>query len=230
MSQPNRYIYKSIDPFSSHAQIMAWVKREKPRKVLEVGTATGYLSLEMTKADCSVTGIELDPEMAEIAREHCAEMIVGDIEVMDIRELGCYDAIICADVLEHLRNPGDVLKRLCELLNPGGKILISLPNIAHVWVRLGLLFGCFNYARSGILDETHLRFFTLRSSKKLITDSGLEIVDVAVTPAPLPLLFPATGAGRLLHVLHVFNWGLARLAKTLFGYQFIFTCRTRSNT
>lgn len=229
MSTPNRYLYKSIDPYSSHAQILAWVKQEKPEKVLEVGTATGYLSSEMAKSGCAVTGIELDPEMAKIARDHCVEMFVGDIESIDIRKLGGYDAIICADVLEHLRNPGDILRKLCRQLNPGGNILISLPNVAHVWVRLNLLLGRFEYSQSGILDETHLHFYTLASSKKLVTDSGLEIISISSTPAPLPLIFPITGMGRLLHFLHIVNWGLAKANRTLFGYQFIIACRPRSS-
>lgn len=227
MSQANHYVYKSIDPYSSHAQILTWVKQERPQKVLEVGTATGYLSSEMVKMGCTVTGIELDPIMAKTARRYCTKMIVGDIEAMDISGLGCYDAIICADVLEHLRNPCEILRRLSGLLDREGKILISLPNVAHIWIRLGLLFGYFSYSRSGILDETHLHFYTLESSKKLVADSGLNIVNIASTPAPLPLVFQATGEGRPLHILQVLNWGLARFAKSLFGYQFIITCRPR---
>lgn len=228
-SQSDRYLYKVTDPYSSHAQILDWVEKEQPSDVLEVGTATGYLSFEMAKRGCTVTGIEKDPEMAKAARGFCNKMLVGDIETMNLQELGRYDAIICADVLEHLCDPRKILQQLLSLLKPDGRLLISLPNVAHIWVRINLLLGRFDYEKAGILDETHLHFFTLKSAKNLIASCGLEIIDVAATPAPLPLIFPATGAGRLLHVFHVFNWGLARLAKTLFGYQFIFACRPRSN-
>jgi glycosyltransferase involved in cell wall biosynthesis len=223
----NRYIYKKADPYSSHAQILKWIDEERPAEVLEVGTATGYLSSEMTKRGCAVTGIEQDPEMAELARPVCREMLVGNVETMELDGLGRYDAIICGDVLEHLRDPRAVLQKLSRFLKPGGRILISLPNVANFWVRLNLLFGRFNYSRVGILDETHLRFFTLKTSKQLAADSNLDVIGIKVTPVPLPLVLPATGQGRPLSFLHFINWGLTKLRKTLFGYQFILVCRAK---
>jgi 2-polyprenyl-3-methyl-5-hydroxy-6-metoxy-1,4-benzoquinol methylase len=195
---------------------------------LEVGTATGYLTSEMVKRGCVVTGIEQDPEMAKIAEQHCAKMIVGDVENLDLSGLGTYDAIILGDVVEHLRNPREFLQKTGKLLNKGGKILISLPNVANIWVRLNLLFGRFNYSRVGILDETHLRFFTLETSKKIARDSGLEVISTNVTPIPLPLILPSTSEGRPLSFLHALNWGITKLRKTLFGYQFILICQPKS--
>src|SRR5204863_3033466 len=89
-----QYTYKRTDPYSSHSRIIEWIDRERPQQVLEVGTAAGYLTSEMVKRGCTVTGIELDPEMARIAETHCSRMIVGDVETMDLSELGSYDAII----------------------------------------------------------------------------------------------------------------------------------------
>ena len=224
----NRYIYKKTDPYSSHAQILRWVEKERPSDVLEVGTATGYLSSEMTSLGCKVTGIEQDAEMAELARQHCAEMHVADIESMDFAGLGSYDAIILGDILEHLRNPRAVLEKMNELLKPNGKILISLPNVANIWVRLNLLFGHFNYRQVGILDESHLRFFTLKTAKRLAADSGLDVISTSVTPIPLPLILPLTSRGRPFSFLHRLNWWLTRLRKTLFGDQFILVCRPKA--
>jgi len=226
-SQDDRYLYKATDPYSSHAQILDWVERERPTDVLEVGTATGYLSFEMAKRGCTVTGIEKDQEMAKAAHSYCSKMLVGDIETINLQELGRYDAIICADVLEHLCDPRKILQQLHNLLKPDGKILISLPNVAHIWVRANLLLGRFDYEKAGILDETHLRFFTLKSAKKLAADAGLKVVNLSVTPTPLPLIFPATGKGRPLSFLHRFSWELAKLMKTFFGYQFILECRPK---
>ncbi|PYT05283.1 MAG: glycosyltransferase/methyltransferase, partial [Acidobacteria bacterium] len=138
-----------------------------------------------------------------------------------------YDAIIFGDVLEHLHNPGVVLEKLSRLLKPGGKILLSLPNIANIWIRISLLMGRFNYSRLGILDETHLRFFTLKTAKQLATDSGLDVISTGVTPIPLPLILPSTSQGRPLRFLHIINWGLTKLRKTLLGYQFILVCRPK---
>lgn len=194
---------------------------------MEVGTATGYLTSEMVKLGCSVTGIEQDPGMADLARQYCREMLVGNVESINVGELGRYDAIIFGDVLEHLRDPRAVLERLSALLKPGGKVLLSLPNVANIWVRLNLLFGRFNYSRVGILDETHLRFFTLKTAKQLAADSGLDVVSTGVTPIPLPLILPATSKGRPLSFLHLLNWGLTKLRKKLLGYQFILVCKPR---
>ena len=107
----DQYVYKKSDPYSSHAQILKWIEQERPAEVLEFGTATGYLSSEMAKLGCSVTGVEQDSEMAEIARPHCREMIVGDIEKLDFSKLGRYDAVVFGDVLEHLRDPREILQR-----------------------------------------------------------------------------------------------------------------------
>jgi glycosyltransferase involved in cell wall biosynthesis/precorrin-6B methylase 2 len=222
------YTYKRTDPYSSHSRIIEWIDQERPQNVLEVGTATGYLSSEMAKRGCNVTGIEQDPEMASIAEKYCSKMIVGDVESMDLSQLGKYDAIILGDVVEHLRNPREFLEKTGKLLNKGGKILMSLPNVANIWVRLNLLFGRFNYSRVGILDESHLRFFTLETSKKIARESGLDVISTNVTPIPLPLILPSTSKGRPLSFLHAINWGITRLRKTLFGYQFILVCQPKS--
>ena len=223
----DHYIYKKADPYSSHAQIIRWIEQERPEDVLEVGTATGYLSAEMKKLGCKVTGVEQDSEMADIARQYCSKMLVGDIETLDLEEQGRYDAVILGDVLEHVRNPKEVLQRLSRLLKPGGKVLLSLPNVANIWIRLNLLLGRFNYSRVGILDESHLRFFTLQTSKQLAADSGLDVIGVNATPIPLPIILPATSKGKSLSFLHLMNWGLTKLRKTLFGYQFILICKPR---
>ncbi len=223
----DHYVYKRADPYSSHAQIIRWVEQERPAKVLEIGTATGYLTSEMVKLGCSVTGVEQDPAMAEIARPYCREMIVGDIETIDLSTVGRFDAIVFGDVLEHLRNPREVLQKVHALLTPGGKVLMSLPNVANIWVRLNLLFGNFNYSRVGILDESHLRFFTLQTMKQLAAESGLDVISINATPIPLPVILPSTSRGRSLSFLHLFNWGLTKLRRTLFGYQFILVCRPK---
>jgi SAM-dependent methyltransferase len=224
----DHYVYKKADPYSSHAQILKWIEQERPREVLEIGTATGYLSAEMVNRGCVVTGIEQDQEMANIARPHCREMIVADIETLDLSNLGQYDAVVFGDVLEHLRNPREILQKASALLKPGGKVLMSLPNVANIWVRLNLLFGRFNYSRVGILDETHLRFFTLQTMKQLAAESGFDVISVNTTPIPLPVMLPATRQGSSLSFLHFLNWGLTKLRRTLFGYQFILVCRPKA--
>jgi protein-L-isoaspartate O-methyltransferase len=223
----DHYIYRKADPYSSHAQIIRWIEQERPEEVLEVGTATGYLTAEMEKLGCKVTGVEQDPEMAEIARQYCHKLLVGDIETLNLEDLGRYNAVILGDVLERVRNPIDVLQKVSRLLKPGGKVLMPLPNVANIWIRLKSLLGRFNYSRVGLLDESNLRSFTLQTGRQLATDSGLDIIGVNATPIPLPLLLPATRKGKSLSFLHLLNWGLTKLRKTLFGYQFILICRPK---
>jgi glycosyltransferase involved in cell wall biosynthesis/precorrin-6B methylase 2 len=223
-----KYIYKELDPYSSHAQILHWIEEEAPAEVLEVGAATGYLSSEMARRGCRVTGIEIDPDMAALSRNYCARMVVGDVETIDVSGLGTFDAIVLGDVLEHLKDPAATLIRMASLLKPNGKILISLPNIANIWVRLNLLFGRFNYTRVGILDEGHLRFFTLRTATQLANKCGFDVESARVAPIPLPLMFPSMSKGRTLSFIHWLNWLTTKLRKTVFGYQFILVCRPRT--
>jgi 2-polyprenyl-3-methyl-5-hydroxy-6-metoxy-1,4-benzoquinol methylase len=222
--------YKTADPYSSYSQKVEWIERERPARVLEIGTGTGDLTAEMARLGCEVTGIEQDPDMAKIARQYCHEMISGDIERMNLTNLGHYDAIVFGDVLRHLRNQREILQKVHGLLKPGGKVLLSLPNISNIWVRLFLLmFGRSDHTRVGIIDEIQLQFFTLKNIMQMAVDSGFNVVSVNVTPVPLPVILPATSKGQPLRFLHVFNWILTKIKKTLFGYQFILVCQPKAN-
>jgi glycosyltransferase involved in cell wall biosynthesis len=221
-------IYKKADPYSSHAQKVEWMKRERPARVLEIGTGTGDLTAEMARLGCAVTGIEQDKNMADLAGQFCSEMIVGDIEEMELSTLGRYDVIVFGDVLRHFRNRRDVLKKVHGLLRPDGKVLLSLPNVSNIWVRLFLLlFGRSDRSRVGIIDEIELRFFSLKSIKQMAAESGFDVISVNVAPLPLPLILPATSKGRVLRFLHFFNWCLTKLRKTIFAYQFVLVCQPK---
>jgi O-antigen biosynthesis protein len=162
---------------SSHTLVVGLVP--EGARVLEFGCATGYMSevLESRKG-CKVTGIEISPEAAEIAREHCDRVIVGDAEELDYGELlgkERFEAILFADVLEHLKQPGDVLERIRPFLSRRGRVIASIPNIAHGSVRLALLAGEFRYRELGLLDSTHLRFFTRDGVHDLFEGAGFVI-------------------------------------------------------
>lgn len=213
------------DPYSSHARVLEVVERERPRRVLEVGTADGYLTARFAELGCEVVGIELDPALAARAAGHCERMLVGDVETLDLSDLGEFDMIVCADVLEHLRDPQAQLARLIEHLKPSGFVVASLPNVALWLWRLKLLFGRFEYEPKGPMDETHLRFFTRATAHKLLRRAGLEVLEAAPTPIPLPVISPSFGPGRRLAFLHALNAAVTRLRPTLLGYQFVFTAR-----
>jgi 2-polyprenyl-3-methyl-5-hydroxy-6-metoxy-1,4-benzoquinol methylase len=161
-------------------------------RVLDVGCATGYLARELTaRGAAQVDGVEFDPAAAQQARAHCREVVVGDLEAPLTREqvaaLGRPDLIVCADVLEHLRDPWNTLAWLNGLLAPGGKAIISIPNIAHWTARRALLQGRFDYADHGLFDRTHLRFFTRASVRELARRAGFAVQAERPAPAPLPL-------------------------------------------
>jgi 2-polyprenyl-3-methyl-5-hydroxy-6-metoxy-1,4-benzoquinol methylase len=150
-------------------------------RVLEFGCATGYMSEVLrSRLACSVVGIEISAPAAEIARNHCERVIVGDAETLDFCEaLGSdrFDVILFADVLEHLRDPGALLARVRPFLKEDGSVIASIPNVAHGSVRLALLAGEFRYRELGLLDDTHLRFFTRESIQDLFEANGYLIVD-----------------------------------------------------
>ena len=149
------------------------------KKVLDVGCATGKLLEELkSKKDCYTVGIEAEMNESQEAKIRCDQLIQGDIEKLEALPFseGFFDVIVFADVLEHLRRPDEVLKKMRAYLKDDGQFLISIPNIAFISIRLGLLFGMFNYTEYGLLDKTHLRFFTLKTAKKLIEESGYKII------------------------------------------------------
>jgi 2-polyprenyl-3-methyl-5-hydroxy-6-metoxy-1,4-benzoquinol methylase len=149
-------------------------------KVLDVGCgsgATGRALLEAGRADL-VDGIELSPSAAERSRADYRRVVVGDIDQLDLARLdGPYDTLLCLDVLEHVRDPWAVLRRLVgDVLAPEATAVVSLPNVQCAEVVGPLLLGRFDYAPSGVLDHTHLRFFTRATGRDLVRSSGLEIV------------------------------------------------------
>jgi 2-polyprenyl-3-methyl-5-hydroxy-6-metoxy-1,4-benzoquinol methylase len=156
------------------------------KRVLEVGCASGYMSKVMTERGCRVIGIEIDPEAATIAKEYCEDVVVGDVETMDLQELfgeRRFDAVLFGDVLEHLRDPLPLLRRARPLLDLGGFVVASMPNIAHGSVRLSLMRGHFEYRDLGLLDKTHLTFFTKESIEKLFREAGFVVVEMGRTTA-----------------------------------------------
>jgi 2-polyprenyl-3-methyl-5-hydroxy-6-metoxy-1,4-benzoquinol methylase len=171
---------------NSHTMMVGLVGSHK--RVLDVGCANGYFAEVLVERGCQVSGVEFDPVAAEEARKHLDQLVVGDLEQLDlVAELGegRFDVIVFGDVLEHLRDPLPVLRQARPLLAPGGYVVISIPNVAHGAVRLKLLQGRFDYQPLGLLDSTHIRFFTRDNLKALLHDAGLAATDFLRTTAGL---------------------------------------------
>lgn len=169
---------------TSHNLMLELVGNDK--RVLDVGCATGYLARALTAQGCTVSGVEIDPAAAEEARPVLKELVVGNLESLDlVAAFGAktFDAVVFGDVLEHLTDPLAVLRGSLALLDDDGFIVISIPNVAHGSVRLALLKGKFEYRDLGLLDATHLRFFTRESFDALLRDAGLVPVEFRRTTA-----------------------------------------------
>ena len=149
--------------------------------VLDVGTADGHPVVEGLKArGCRVWGVEIDPDAAATAAALCEQMVVGNVETLDLDAAfgdRRFDVLLCLDVLEHLIEPLDALKRLTKLLTPTGIVVASIPNVTHAAVRLQLLEGKFTYTDTGLLDRTHVRFFDRTEVESLFAGAGLTVVE-----------------------------------------------------
>ena len=151
------------------------------KKILDMGCSIGALGHQLKqKFRAEVVGIELDNQMAQIAKENLDKVIIGNIDELNLGDYllpNYFDCIIFADILEHLKNPWDVLKSSTTFLNNEGIIVASIPNIRHYTTIINLLFkGYWPYRERGIHDKTHLRFFTLKNIKEMFQNAGLEIV------------------------------------------------------
>lgn len=158
----------------------------RPRTVLDVGCGLGQNGAFARRRGACVIGVERSPTVAAEARRRLDEVVEADItapaELSDRLGSRRFDLILLGDVLEHVPEPDAVLAGLVPLLTDGGRVIVSVPNVAAWTVRLQLLRGRFAYEPSGILDDSHLRFFTLETARELVTGAGLEVLQVEHNP------------------------------------------------
>lgn len=174
MSDFERYHY-AFDPEGD--ELAARLIRRLPQQgtVLELGPGPGVMTKVMIDKGYQVTVVEIDPDSAQIVRGMGAETIVADLEELQWLEQlrgRRFDAVLACDVLEHLRHPERVLEALRQCVAPQGRLIISVPNIAYGGVIAGLVHGMFDYTPTGLLDHSHLRFFTRRSLERLLWQTG----------------------------------------------------------
>ncbi len=146
-------------------------------RVLDVGTGPGSLGYHLTEEkNCSVFGIEIDPAFVTEARDGYEHLFIADLNKVDLatalKDL-TFEYVVCADILEHLFEPAEVLKQLTAFLSPEGKVLISIPNVGYLGLVAELAAGSFLYRDEGLLDRTHIRFFVRGTLSQMIESCGL---------------------------------------------------------
>ena len=183
------------------------------KRVVDFGCYTGGVAAVLAERGCTVTGIEIDAEAAEEARKVCDKVIVADLDTLDLAAaLGDekYDVGLFGDVIEHLKDPRSALVGMRQALAPGGYVVLSVPNVAHASVRLALLRGQFDYEDTGILDATHLRFYTRESIADLLESCGylvdvMDWVDMKVSEEQLHEALDPLGLSNMAEVAKAFS-------------------------
>lgn len=196
--------------------LLRMVEMHLPRQgaVLDVGCASGGLLAALEGRAGRREGVEIDPTAADRAAAIADVVHFGSITAVDLPN-DTFDVVVLGDVLEHVEDPVTVLGRVRPLLRQGGTIVVSLPNVAHWSIRWSLLLGRWEYRPAGILDDTHLRFFTWSSGAELLERSGFKII----TRRPIvPGLSAHVGTG--LPPLLDRAWrAIGRRRPSLFAYQ-----------
>jgi 2-polyprenyl-3-methyl-5-hydroxy-6-metoxy-1,4-benzoquinol methylase len=209
------------DPQSSHQQIATLLKNSTPKATLDVGAAQGFLGQLIAGSNLTIDAIEPDPQCAAMAAPYYRSVHNSTIEAAELPPCS-YDAVVCADVLEHLPNPLAALEKLKLAATSNAAFIISVPNVAHIAIRFMLLFGKFPKMDRGILDKTHLQFFTRDTAAALIQSAGLKISSVSAAGVPLDEVFKNTTGRPGFKALNKLQYLLVKALPRLFAMQWIF--------
>ncbi len=160
----------------------------KKTKVLDIGCSSGNFGAELiAQKGCTVDGIDIDAKDARLAKAKLRNAWHIDIETASLDFTSeKYDVVLMMDVIEHLKNPPETLKKISSLLRPKGFLIFSVPNMAHISVRLDLLKGNFNYNQTGLLDNTHLHFYTEETLKRVLALGGYSLEEMTSTSVSYP--------------------------------------------
>jgi 2-polyprenyl-3-methyl-5-hydroxy-6-metoxy-1,4-benzoquinol methylase len=203
---------------TSHTVLVDMLAGVSPKRILDLGCSGGRLAERLRKLGHYVTGV--DGILIDGVQDRVDEFVLGNLESGIPVEAGTgFDVVIAADVIEHVTNPRALLRQMSAVIVDGGQVLVSTPNFCHWYPRARVATGQFDYDRRGILDETHLRFFSRRSLLRMVRAAGLEVLDLRYTGLPFDVL---SGNVKLrTRIARRIDQTLVRLRPTLFGYQFV---------
>ncbi len=178
---------QTLDPDYAPSGLLEQIELA-PRRVLDLGCFCGGTGrwLKRRFPGCEVIGVEMLEQAAALAAKAYDRVHVSTLEQLDFEKSGIlpgtFDAIIAADVLEHLYNPWQLLQRIRPLLSPEGALYVSLPNVRNLKLLSEIAKGNFDYAGAGILDVTHVRFFTRKTAAQMLAETGYVVRDVRINP------------------------------------------------
>jgi glycosyltransferase involved in cell wall biosynthesis len=214
---------------SSHGRIVDWLEGRPQLRVLDLGCAEGAIAGRLTALGHHVTGVDI--AASDGVKDRVDEFVQADLDAGLPPEVeGPFDVVIAADVLEHVRRPEQLLTELHGVMAPGGMIIASVPNFAHWYPRARVALGLFDYDRRGILDQTHLRFFTRRSFERLCQTHGWRVARRGYTGLPLEVVErggagdqPAAGDDRAARrLVRRLDATAVRARPNLFAYQMLY--------
>jgi methionine biosynthesis protein MetW len=202
-------------------------------RVLELGCSTGFFSEHLAKKCATVVAVDCDPPSIKACQDRGISAFQFDLSSGDIDSLladqATFDAVVAMDVLEHLARPQDLLAGLHRLMDLHGRLIVTGPNVAYWHTRWNLILGRWNYAEGGIMDETHLRWFTRATWRKLLEESGFEIVVDQVVDSLLPReyqLRTVPGFGQVIDKIKQFG---EKAFPNLTAMVFLFCCQPAAN-
>jgi SAM-dependent methyltransferase len=211
---------------SSHSILLELVPENgNGRRLLDVGCADGYLSQRFADRGFSVTAIDA-PGPQQRVMPHGIRYLEADLDGgLPLSEVN-FDFVVCADILEHLRDPESILRQIRSQIAERGKLIASLPNSGNIYFRLNVLFGRFPAHDRGLFDRTHLHFYTWEGWSSLLERNGFRITTTRTSVMPFSLFWPRLT--RWTAALESLNALAARAWSKLFAYQFIVVAEDQS--
>jgi 2-polyprenyl-3-methyl-5-hydroxy-6-metoxy-1,4-benzoquinol methylase len=219
-----RYATFNNNEFESHKLVYSMI--DSNSKVLDIGCATGYYAKELLKKDCETWGVDIDENALKIASKYCKKVVVSNLDQVNSFQIPnkYFDYVLLLDVIEHLVHPENILAIAKLHLKDNGYVIVSVPNIAHASIRWMLSKGEFQYTNTGILDNTHLHFYTKKSIGDVLGLAGYKILKLVPTNGmcKVPFIYKITD-----RLPTSWQYKISCLAPTLFSFQFIAQMRVR---
>lgn len=212
--------YSLFNPTPYEAHQLIYDKIPASSAVLDVGCATGYFAHELKKKNCKTWGMDIDSEALKLAKKNCEKVFQADLNTVKAFPFkkSSFDAILLMDVIEHLINPNQLLSGIKQYLKPSGKLILSTPNIAFISMRFALLRGKFEYTKMGIMDETHVKFYTKKTLLELLSKNGWKLQTLDMSSG----FSQITAIGKYLNYIpKSVQYQITKNFDTLLAYQFI---------